>query len=70
MLRALHGPFPEIRFCPTGGINQSNAAEYLAQVNVAIVGGIWMTPADKLQAGDWAGITALARQASALSQPS
>lgn len=69
MLRALSGPFPDIRFCPTGGINQANAAEYLAQVNVAMVGGIWMTPTDKLRTGDWAGITALALEASALNQP-
>lgn len=45
-LKAFHGPFPQLRFCPTGGINAANAADYLAQPNVACVGGSWMTRGD------------------------
>jgi 2-dehydro-3-deoxyphosphogluconate aldolase / (4S)-4-hydroxy-2-oxoglutarate aldolase len=41
-LRALAGPFPQMRFCPTGGIDAQNAREYLALPNVACVGGTWM----------------------------
>lgn len=66
MLRALAGPFPDLRFCPTGGIGAATAAQYLAQPNVLCVGGSWLTPRALLEAGDWKGITALARQAAAL----
>lgn len=45
-LKAFHGPFPQLRFCPTGGINAANAADYLAQPNVVCVGGSWMTRGD------------------------
>jgi 2-dehydro-3-deoxyphosphogluconate aldolase/(4S)-4-hydroxy-2-oxoglutarate aldolase len=45
-LKAFSGPFPQLRFCPTGGINAANAPEYLAQPNVACVGGSWMTAGD------------------------
>ena len=44
MLRALYGPFPQARFCPTGGINQDNYHEYLALPNVPCVGGSWVVP--------------------------
>lgn len=63
MLKALAGPFPEVRFCPTGGIGAANAAEYLALPNVAVCGGSWLTPADAVATGDWARVTALAREA-------
>ena len=63
MLKAWGGPFIDVRFCPTGGVTQANAAEVLALPNVACVGGSWLTPADALAAGDWARITALAREA-------
>jgi 2-dehydro-3-deoxyphosphogluconate aldolase/(4S)-4-hydroxy-2-oxoglutarate aldolase len=66
MLKAWGGPFIDVRFCPTGGVTQANAAEFLALPNVACVGGSWLTPADALAAGDWARITALAREASTL----
>lgn len=66
MLKAWGGPFIDVRFCPTGGVTQTNAAEFLALPNVACVGGSWLTPADALAAGDWARITALARDASTL----
>lgn len=65
-LRAFAGPFPQVRFCPTGGIDADKAPAYLAQANVATVGGSWMVPADALATGDWARIEALARRAAAL----
>ena len=66
MLKAWHGPFGDITFCPTGGISTANAAEFLGLPNVACVGGSWLTPADAIAAGDWSRITALARTASQL----
>ncbi len=69
MLKALGGPFPQLRFCPTGGIDLASAPEFLALPNVACVGGSWLTPADKVKAGDWAAITRLAADAAALRRP-
>ena len=66
MLKALGGPFPHIRFCPTGGITAATAPEFLALPNVVCVGGSWLTPPDAVAAGDWSRITALARAASQL----
>ena len=66
MLKALAGPFPDIAFCPTGGITAETAPQYLALPNVRVVGGSWLTPAEAVRAGDWARITALARAAVAL----
>ena len=66
MLRALAGPFPDIVFCPTGGITVETAPEFLALPNVRVCGGSWLTPADALEAGDWTRITRLAREAGAL----
>jgi 2-dehydro-3-deoxyphosphogluconate aldolase/(4S)-4-hydroxy-2-oxoglutarate aldolase len=66
MLKAWGGPFIDVRFCPTGGVTQANAADFLALPNVACVGGSWLTPSDALAAGDWARITALAREAGSL----
>ena len=68
-LKALQGPLPAARFCPTGGINAEKAAAYLALDNVLCVGGSWITPADKMKAGDWAGITELARKAASFAKP-
>ena len=65
-LRAVAEPLPEIRFCPTGGVNGDNAASYLALGNVLAVGGSWVAPADAIAAGEFAGITARARVAAAL----
>jgi 2-dehydro-3-deoxyphosphogluconate aldolase/(4S)-4-hydroxy-2-oxoglutarate aldolase len=62
-LRALAGPFPEVRFCPTGGIGAGNAADYLALANVVAVGGAWPAPEAAIQAGDWDQITRLAQAA-------
>jgi 2-dehydro-3-deoxyphosphogluconate aldolase/(4S)-4-hydroxy-2-oxoglutarate aldolase len=63
MLKTLASVFPEVLFCPTGGVTLDAAAEYLRQPNVACIGGSWLTPAAMLCAGDWAGIEALAREA-------
>ncbi len=67
MLKALGGPFPELCFCPTGGISQQTAPEFLACPNVACVGGSWLTPKAVMDQEDWAGITALAYAAANLS---
>lgn len=66
MLKAWAGPFGDVLFCPTGGIQPGNAAEFLALANVACVGGSWLVPAEALAQGDWARITALARAAGQL----
>lgn len=66
MLKALGGPFPDVRFCPTGGIGADSAAQFLALPNVVCVGGSWLTPPDAVAAADWGRITALARAACAL----
>ena len=66
-LRALNGPLPQLRFCPTGGVTPDNAADYLGLANVACVGGSWLTPAATLAAGDWDAVERLARQAAQLS---
>jgi 2-dehydro-3-deoxyphosphogluconate aldolase/(4S)-4-hydroxy-2-oxoglutarate aldolase len=66
MLNAIAGPLPDMMFCPTGGVSEKTAPEFLACRNVACVGGSWLTPKDALQAGDWPRITALAEAASAL----
>ena len=66
MLKALAGPFPDISFCPTGGISLETAPQFLALPNVKVCGGSWLSPQDAVDAGDWARITRLAREASAL----
>lgn len=65
-LRQLAPVFPGIAFCPTGGLNGENAADYLALPNVAMVGGGWMAPTEAIAAGDWAGLEQRARQAARL----
>ncbi|HEX7923853.1 MAG TPA: bifunctional 4-hydroxy-2-oxoglutarate aldolase/2-dehydro-3-deoxy-phosphogluconate aldolase [Bradyrhizobium sp.] len=62
-LRALAGPFPNVRVCPTGGIGEANAATWLAEPNVLAVGGSWLCPAADIRAGNWAGITAMCAKA-------
>jgi len=66
MLKALAGPFTDVVFCPTGGISAETAAQFLALPNVKVVGGSWLTPPDAVAAKDWARITQLAKEASAL----
>ena len=65
-LQALASPFSGIRFCPTGGVDASNAPAYLGLANVACVGGSWVTPDALVAAGKWDEITTLAQQASLL----
>ena len=66
VLKALAGPFPDVVFCPTGGITPESAPQFLALRNVKVCGGSWLTPQDAVDAKDWARITALARAAQAL----
>lgn len=61
-LRAFGGPFPDIRFCPTGGISETNASEWLALPNAVAVGGSWLTPAEDIRRGAWDSITERARR--------
>ena len=65
-LSALSGPFPTVRYCPTGGINEANVAEWLAHPQVVAVGGSWIAPASDIRAGAWSAIEARARSAAAL----
>ena len=62
-LKSIHGPFADVRFCPTGGINESNFKEYLALPNVKCVGGSWIVPDDAVNAKDWQRITQLCKAA-------
>ena len=66
MLKALAGPFPDVVFCPTGGITAETAAQFLALPNVKVCGGSWLTPQDAVDAKDWPRITQLARASAAL----
>ncbi|MEW5289103.1 bifunctional 4-hydroxy-2-oxoglutarate aldolase/2-dehydro-3-deoxy-phosphogluconate aldolase [Erwinia papayae] len=62
-LQAIGGPFPQVRFCPTGGISPANYRDYLALKSVLCIGGSWLVPADALEAGDYERITRLAKEA-------
>ena len=64
-LNALAGPFPDLQFCPTGGITAGNARAYLSLPNVMCVGGSWVAPSELIAASDWDAITDLARTAAA-----
>ncbi|MEY2875577.1 MAG: hypothetical protein RLZZ373_2948 [Pseudomonadota bacterium] len=66
LLKAFASPFHDVVFCPTGGITLATAPQFLALPNVKVCGGSWLTPADAVQAGDWARITQLAAEAQAL----
>ena len=65
LLNALGGPFPDARFCPTGGISQSTVKSYLDLPNVLCAGGSWLTPAEAMKNKDWAAIELLAAKAAA-----
>ena len=67
-LNALGGPFPNVRFCPTGGIGEADAAQWLAHPRVVAVGGSWVAPASDIKAGAWSKIEARARAAAALTR--
>jgi 2-dehydro-3-deoxyphosphogluconate aldolase/(4S)-4-hydroxy-2-oxoglutarate aldolase len=62
-LASVHGPLPDLRFCPTGGISAESAPDYLVLPNVGCVGGTWLTPSDAVRARDWQRITGLAASA-------
>ena len=65
-LKSFASPFPQVRFCPTGGIDAGSAPRYLALPNVITLGGSWMVPGTLLAARDWTQIGALARAAAGL----
>ncbi|MFZ5637886.1 MAG: bifunctional 4-hydroxy-2-oxoglutarate aldolase/2-dehydro-3-deoxy-phosphogluconate aldolase [Pseudomonadota bacterium] len=65
-LKAFAGPFAQVKFCPTGGIDAAKAPAYLSLPNVLTVGGSWMVPGDALKARDWGRIGELARAAAGL----
>jgi 2-dehydro-3-deoxyphosphogluconate aldolase/(4S)-4-hydroxy-2-oxoglutarate aldolase len=72
-LGALASPFPDARFCPTGGITPATASLYRELANVGCVGGSWLTPKDALAARDWQRVEKLAAESAAparLSEPS
>ncbi len=65
-LKSIGSPIPQVSFCPTGGISLKIAPDYLALKNILCVGGSWVAPKEAMARGDWAAITALAREAAAL----
>jgi 2-dehydro-3-deoxyphosphogluconate aldolase/(4S)-4-hydroxy-2-oxoglutarate aldolase len=65
-LGALAGPFPQVRYCPTGGISEANVAQWLAHPKVVAVGGSWVAPASDIKAGNWPAIESRARAAARL----
>ncbi|MCA0939807.1 bifunctional 4-hydroxy-2-oxoglutarate aldolase/2-dehydro-3-deoxy-phosphogluconate aldolase [Salipiger pacificus] len=65
-LKAIGAPIPQVKFCPTGGVSMKNVGDYLSLKNVLCCGGSWVAPKELMQAGDWDGIVALAREAAAL----
>jgi 2-dehydro-3-deoxyphosphogluconate aldolase/(4S)-4-hydroxy-2-oxoglutarate aldolase len=67
-LKAIGAPIPQVRFCPTGGVSPANAPDYLALSNTVCVGGSWVAPKARIEAGDWDGITDLARAAAGLAR--
>ena len=66
LLKGFAGPFGDVKFCPTGGVTVESAPQFLALPNVVVCGGTWLTPADAVARGDWAYITKLAKEASAI----
>ncbi|WP_445504659.1 bifunctional 4-hydroxy-2-oxoglutarate aldolase/2-dehydro-3-deoxy-phosphogluconate aldolase [Microvirga sp. G4-2] len=65
-LKSVHGPLPNLMFCPTGGIDRTSSPSYLSLPNVACVGGTWVTPAEAMKKGDLAAIERLAADAASL----
>ncbi len=66
LLKGFAGPFADVMFCPTGGVKVDSAPDFLALPNVVVCGGTWLTPADAVARKDWAHITKLAKEASAI----
>lgn len=67
-IKSISGPFPNIRFCPTGGINVNNMGNYLSLNNVACIGGSWLVPDDAVLNKDWDRITQITKEAVAASK--
>ncbi len=65
-LKAIGAPIPQVSFCPTGGVSMKNVHDYLSLSNTLCVGGSWVAPKDMIANSNWAGITALAKDAAAL----
>lgn len=61
-IQSISGPFPDIRFCPTGGINLNNVSNYLALPNIVCCGGSWLVTDEIVKNKDWSKITELAEQ--------
>ena len=66
LLKGFAGPFGDVKFCPTGGVTVDSAPQFLSLPNVVVCGGTWLTPADAVARKDWAHITQLALEASAI----
>lgn len=66
LLKGFAGPFADVKFCPTGGVSVESAPQFLALPNVVVCGGTWLTPTDAVARKDWAHITKLAKEASAI----
>ncbi len=66
MLKSIAGPLPQVKFCPTGGITEANAPDYLALQNVLCVGGTWMLDSALIDAKDWQAIEMRAQAAAQL----
>jgi 2-dehydro-3-deoxyphosphogluconate aldolase/(4S)-4-hydroxy-2-oxoglutarate aldolase len=66
LLKGFAGPFPQVKFCPTGGIARDTAMTFLALDNVLCVGGSWLAPQATMEAGDWAAIETIARESVAM----
>ncbi|HMS96988.1 MAG TPA: bifunctional 4-hydroxy-2-oxoglutarate aldolase/2-dehydro-3-deoxy-phosphogluconate aldolase, partial [Tabrizicola sp.] len=67
-LKSIGAPIPQVKFCPTGGISLKIAPDYLTLKNILCVGGSWVAPKAAMSKGDWAAITALAREAASLAR--
>lgn len=68
MLKGLAGPLSELKICPTGGITEDTAADYLSQPNVVCIGGSWMVPGNWLQQGQWDKVRESSAKAAAIVQ--
>ncbi len=66
LLKGFAGPFGDVKFCPTGGVTVDSAPQFLSLPNVVVCGGTWLTPTDAVARKDWAHITKLAKEASAI----
>lgn len=62
-IKSIGGPFPDIKFCPTGGINLNNVRDYLALPNVLCCGGSWLVPNHVVDSKNWSEITKLSNEA-------